>query len=144
MRLDSFLIADHAVAAPDGKLYVNGGGITRLAVPRAGTVIPYLTIALRFLATPDDVGQHMFALRLQTPEGIHLFPPDARPIEVSPSNTVPDEEIYVQVVASFGGLPVVTTGTYTLSVELDGEVIREMKLPVVEVGVPDPSVASAT
>lgn len=136
MRLETFLIADHAVAAPDGKLYVNGGGITRLALPAVPMVVPALSIVLRFLVNEEDVGEHMLALRLQNPEGIDLLPPEARPIEVAPLDSVADEEVNVQVVAAFGGLPIFSWGTHTFRVELDGSLVREMNVPVVKAPVP--------
>lgn len=131
MRLESLLLADHAVAAPDGKLYINGGGITRLSPPSVPFAIPFLSVVLRFEVSKSDGGEHSLLIRLRDPQGVDLLPLDPREIPVTVPPVPGDEETYLQLVLSFGGLPLLTFGTHALIIELDGRPVREMKLPVV-------------
>lgn len=134
MRLETFLLADHAAAAPDGKLYINGGGITRLAAPTIPFAVPLLSVILRFQTTESDTGEHWILLRLQDPNGVDLLPADPSQMPEVTTSGLKDEEHYVQIVMSFGGLPILNAGTYKFSVELDGKTVREVTLPVVLAG----------
>lgn len=133
MRLDTFLLADHAVAAADGKIYINGAGVTRLDTPGVPFVVPVLSVVLRFSVTPDDVGDHRIELQLTNPLGQELFPKGPSLITVQPPGTDrhPDEEMHAQAVFVLGGIPILAEGTHTLTVRLDGRTVKKFKLPVV-------------
>lgn len=68
MILESLLLADNAAAA-GGKLYVHGGGITRITPPTLPWVQPLLTVVLRLLAddVADLMAEHSVAMRWWTP-----------------------------------------------------------------------------
>jgi hypothetical protein len=137
LRLDFFLLADHAVAAPDGKLYINGGGITQINVPMLPYGIPYLSAVLRFLVDSTDVGDHTFLLDLESPGGAHLLPQQPSMVSVGPATGHPDEETALQLVLSFGGVPLFEEGTHRIVVAADDDVVRRFNLPVVLAHVED-------
>jgi hypothetical protein len=131
LNLETFLLADHAAAAPDRKLYINGAGITRLTAPTVPFALPFLSVVLVFGIGHSDVGEHWLLVRLQDPQGIEMLPPDPTGILVPEPEGPEDEEHFVQVVMSFGGVPILALGTYRFTVELDGKSIRTFRLPVV-------------
>lgn len=135
LNLDTFLLADHAVAAPDGKLYINGGGITRLTAPVVPFALPFLSVVLRFAFSHSDVGDHFLLIRLQDPQAVDMLPADPSEFLVPEPDGPKEEEHFVQVVMSFGGIPILMRGTYQFTIEVNGKVIREFRLPVVS---PDP------
>lgn len=133
MRLDAFMLADHAQAA-EGKLYINGGGITRLNVPIIPFAIPSLTVIVRYVVeNSDDYGDHELGLRLVTPSGVDLFPEESlgnARVEPVPGAAEGEEHV-LQLCLSFGGVPIIEQGIHELSTILDGELTRRMTLPVV-------------
>lgn len=133
MRLDAFLLSDHAAVA-EGKLYVNGGGITRLNVPVIPFVMPTLSVLVRYLVEgPEDFGEHSMALRLETPSGVNLLPeePVGSMIVARAPAAVDDEEHFLQMSLNFSGVPIIEKGVHLLSAFLDDELTRQMTLPVV-------------
>jgi len=138
LRLDAVFLADHAVAA-EGKLYVNGGGITRLNVPFLPFALPGLSLVLRYmLEVPADRDAHALELQFESPSGVLLFP--ETPVELPAVEDdvehvlAPGEEQYAQAVLSVAGVPIIETGLHKFSVRWDGELVREFALPVVLLG----------
>ena len=57
MQLTAALLADAAVATPEGKLYIHGGGIDTLFVARVPAVHAALAVAVTVLFEASDAGQ---------------------------------------------------------------------------------------
>jgi hypothetical protein len=135
MRLDTFLLAEAASASvQDGKLYVHGGGLTRVTAPTLPFVLPQLAVAARFLVEDDEElsQSHQFRISLNDPDGSAVIPPI--PVQMEPGEPVqlPDgEERFVQFAMTFGGVVFARAGIYSFSLVLDDIVQREMTLPVV-------------
>ncbi len=130
MRLDSFLIADNATVA-DGKLYVHGGGITRinaLSLPLAMS----LTVAVRLLVEEDEIGTtKRLTLAVTDPDGSSMLPPAPidLPIERPGPDMLPDEEMLLQMTVGMA-LQFTRGGTYHFKLTIDEEVLRDLRLPV--------------
>ena len=130
MRLDVVMLADHA-AACDGKLYVNGGGITSFQVPTVPFALPGLGVVLRFRTYPEDMGEHQFQIEFINPDGLQVLPPDpVRVLIESPGDGLDAEESFSQLVLAFAGLPILTTGMHTFRISWDDELLREFCIPV--------------
>ena len=130
MRLDVVMLADHA-AVCEGKLYVNGGGITRFQVPTVPFALPGLGVVLRFRTYPEDMGEHQFQIAFINPDGLQVLPPDPVPVLVeSPRDGLEGEESFAQVVLGFTGLPILITGMHTFRISWDDELLREFCIPV--------------
>jgi hypothetical protein len=56
MELETILLADAASTA-EGKLYVHGGGLTRLTPPMLPWLHPQITVVLIFRTDEADLGQ---------------------------------------------------------------------------------------
>jgi hypothetical protein len=132
VRLDTFLLADAAAATPDGKLYIHGGGITRLTTS-ALPLLATLAVVVRFQMEPKDFRtDHTFSLSLSDPDGSVVLPPV--PIEF-PKQTRPQlpkgEETFLQVALNLGAVTFSRAGAYKLKFAADGHTVRQMTLPVV-------------
>jgi len=145
MQLDSFLLADNVIAA-EGKLYIHGGGITRINAPAVPIVVPQLMIIVRLLLDPEEVNQaHELQLELADPAG--------RPVILAPPSRIPapgdagaatGEEQFLQLILGLAGILLETVVIYRLTVSIDGEVLRALSLPVVLIDRDDePTVAPA-
>src|SRR5262245_50313329 len=98
MRLDTCLLADAATTTPDGKVFIHGGGITRLTPPTLPWTHPMLALVLRFELEEDDPGtSHQISLGLNSPAGEEMLTP-APELDVHPTPTkaVEGEESYLQ------------------------------------------------
>lgn len=137
MRLDTLLLADHAVVS-EGKLYVNGGGVTRFNVPSLPMAISNLSVVLRMLTDERDYGDHLLLLEFLNPDDVQTLPPEPAIVTVppKPSASAEGEEYYTQVVMSFGGMPLLRSGLHRFRVSWDEKLIRELHLPVVIVDTP--------
>jgi hypothetical protein len=137
LRLDAFLLADYAANA-EGKLYVSGGGISRLNLPMFPFFVPMLSVVTRFVVEDEaDYRPHTVRVRLESPDGVELIPGDAASFDVDrPTGMAEGEERSLQLVLNYGGIPILEEGIYTLTVELDDEVRRRMTLPAVHVPPP--------
>lgn len=143
MRLDCFLLAD-AAAAEGGKLYIHGGGITRLNVASVPLILPQLAVVIRWVAEPEDLlDDHLVEFSLSDPGGGAVIPRTRLPMAIGKGRDLEvadGEERIVQLALGFAGVPFRKFGVYSLMVSLDSVVVRAMTLPVVEV--PDPALGS--
>ena len=137
MRLDFFLLAD-AVAISDGKLYVHGGGVTKLTPPFLPWVQPQLAVLVRFrIDGPEDMsGKHEFTLTLLGPGGEEVVPALVSTLDFASKATevtsaVEGEERFGLVSVNLLGVVFSEAGVYELGVRLDDEPVARMTLPVV-------------
>ncbi|MFN8132801.1 MAG: hypothetical protein U0R70_14740 [Solirubrobacteraceae bacterium] len=140
MQLDSFLLAD-AAAALEGKLYVHGGGITRINSPRF-PLVQQLAFVLRFLAVDQDdlTSAHTIGVSLTAPDHEFLVPEQGLRIQPPAEylNVVEGETRAINVALTVNGLVFPAAGMYSAQAYLDGEVVRDLPLPVVLIVPPDP------
>src|SRR6266542_325448 len=100
-----FVIADHAVMAPDGKMYLNGAGIDQVLLPATPGHLPApLYIAVR-IRVPWHLTSESLRLRIRALDA------DRQPFG-------PDPLIEGQVGAGIAGLPVPGPGTIHFPLEL--------------------------
>jgi hypothetical protein len=140
MRLDLCLLADAVAANPqDGKLFIHGGGITRIT-PLALPWVQALAVAVRFEVEEEDQTR---------PHAVEfsILDPAEEPIFVSPAIEIPPlkreetgEDTFLQLATNLGVLHLIAAGSYTFSLKLDGHVIRRLALRVAEPPTPRASV----
>jgi hypothetical protein len=130
-----FVIADHAVLAPDGKLYLNGAGIDQVLVAGLPAPLPApLYIAVR-LRVPWHLTSETLRLRIRALDA------DRNPIGPDPivdgqmevgraPGARAGDELAVNLVVPIGGLMVPQPGTIHLHLELAGEVLAILPLKV--------------
>jgi hypothetical protein len=133
MQLDTFMLADAATGAPDGKLYIHGGGITRIAAPEIPWTQPQLAIVTRLLMAPEDWGQtHRLQVLLLAPDRTPLMP--TANVEIPAPSQLPaaeGQEQYMQLTLGFASPTFLEEGLYTVELHVNDELLRSMPLPVV-------------
>jgi hypothetical protein len=133
MELDTFLLADAATVTPDGKMFVHGGGLTRIAVPALPWTQPQLALVMRFRMEESDWdAAHQLQVSLAAPDGTAVIPPGS--IEVPVGNqpeTLENEESFLQIALSIASVPFLNQGIYTFRLALDGEPRGSLSLAVI-------------
>jgi hypothetical protein len=131
MELETFLLADAAVVA-EGKLFVLGGGISRLAAPSFPWLHPQLAVVLRMRLEPDEISLgRTVSLRMPGPDGSFAIPPAELRVPPGQSAELPDEVVFLQLALTIAPVPFQAPGTYQFEIAVDGHVIRTMALPVI-------------
>lgn len=135
MRLDFMLLADAATATPDGKLFIHGGGVSRLNPPSLPWTQPQLGLVARFVMDLDDYGRpHEIQLSAAAPSGTLLIPPAQLPVEPAPrpdTTAGDEEEVYMNMALGLASLTFGEEGVYRFDLRLDGELVRSLPLAVV-------------
>jgi uncharacterized protein DUF6941 len=133
MRLDAFLLADVVTAPPDGKVYVHGGGLTRITAPVLPFTLPQLGILARFAIEASELERpHDFAFSLTDADGNDVIPPgELRSAPIAPPEVPEGEEHYLQLALNLTGITFPTAGVYHFELRADGEPVKTMTLPVV-------------
>ena len=136
MRLDTCLLADAADATPDGKLFIHGGGISRITPPVLPWVHPTIAVVLRFEMDDEDPGRaHVLTIDLRTASDESVLPdPPSLTLNLGRPTTVAGEPAYAQAAIQLAGLKFETAGLYHFSVVLDGEEIASPRLAVIAPG----------
>jgi len=132
LELETFLLAD-AASSFEGKLYVHGGGITRLNAPTLPLILPSLALVLRLRPEREDFGvTHQMNVTLTDPDGGVVFPPLPLPFEAPEAvETVEGEEVYFSLTLNLPMLTFARAGVYTMSIAIDDNKVRTSTLPVV-------------
>ena len=139
MDVDAFL-CDHAEVA-EGKLFLNGGGVSVCQVPPEPPHVINIFLAavihVPYTATNET---HTLTVTLLDEDGNHVLPwippgmPDPDPVVVQTEFTIgrpavlaPGEAQPVPVAFGFQGLPIAAVGAYSFVVQIDGA--EERRLP---------------
>jgi hypothetical protein len=116
LKADFALLAEYASGPPDGKLYVIGGGIRRMASATFPTAIPTMSIVVSLRVPPAECGiEHTLRFTYLDPDGAQLvaLPPFA--LNAAPNPDSHHSPSFVNVVANLQGLPVPKPGDYAFS-----------------------------
>lgn len=122
MRLDFFILADNA-SAPDGKVYIHGGAITRV-FPGAFPAATPLTAVTRLLVDSDELGgqPRTFALEWAAPDELswHALGDVELVPQEPPWGVREGEDLAMVIVAGFG-IAFPGPGSYRFRVTLEGQ-----------------------
>jgi hypothetical protein len=126
-------LAEAASAPPDGKLYIHGGGFTRIDAPAIPWALPQVAVVLRFDMRPEDFeAAYEIELLISDPTGESVVQ-NRFPVPIqTPTKPLEGEEQYLQLILSFGPLVFLRVGIFTVEVKLNGASIRSASLPVVK------------
>jgi hypothetical protein len=136
MRLDFFMLADQARVDDQGKLSIEGGGLTHLRAPELPFVLDSLAIVVRFFYEEDEEEKgvpHTLQVVVADPEGT-AFRGLIALLEPSVMKKVPTHEGEDSTLLVFGKLPeleVEREGRYTISLSLDETPIAERSVVVI-------------
>ena len=130
--LEFAFLADAAEAEPGRKFYVLGGGIDQIAGPEFPLTHPHMSLVMRFLVHPPEVGRnHHLEVRLVDADGHEL----AR-IE-GDINTAPSEplgrEVAVNMVINLVNSQFEKPGDYALDIMMNNQFQKSLPLRVSQV-----------
>lgn len=139
MLADTILLADYA-SVHDGKLFVHGGGITRLDAHELPLVLPTLAVVARIRIDDDaelDV-PHRYSLKITGPND-ELVVPESYLDSVAEGEREelpPGEDRYVQLVIAMGGLVFRSAGPHRVQLSVDESPLVGCSFAVVKMGPP--------
>lgn len=126
MRVSFALFADAANLSMEGKLNVLGV-FDALQVGTLPSVHPRAHVVVRLEGGPGDVGTHVITLRWLNPQGNELWTSTGELNVASPPPGVVDLDF--PLIAAVD-LPLDSTGTYHMAVDIDGAPHGDVKLHV--------------
>lgn len=143
MRVELAFLADYAVANPDGKFYVIGGGIQRVESHEYPTTIPLVSLVVRIRYEPEESAKQ-FPVRLEAfdPAGSRLMEIRAE-LWSRPNPDGPDLPTFGHLVLSLQGMELRTPGTYQLRLTHLEEVLCALDLRAMQGDVPSTDWVSA-
>jgi hypothetical protein len=133
MQVETFLLADAVSAPPDGKMYIHGGGLTRINAP----MLPFslqLGVAVRLAVTEDELRTpHVFSLTFTDHNGAEIHPTlqlKSMPLtQIEP--LAEGEERFAQLALNVGGLTFTREGPCKIEFAIDKLPLRTLTLAVV-------------
>jgi hypothetical protein len=131
MKLETMMLADAATAF-EGKLFVQGGGLTRITAPELPWTQPQVVLVLRFqMAKKDWDVDHEFELAIDGPDG-EMVPRTriAIPRPRRPNKLIPGEHHYLHSTITIASLRFTSPGIYNFRLWLGGEPIRTLPIAV--------------
>ena len=133
MRFDSLLLAD-AIDTSGGRLYIHGGGVTRIDAPILPWTHPQLAFLIRLLAqdTADLQAPHRLGIRVDGPDGEVVIPETVFEAGLPADAPLPvdGEEPYRNLTLTASPLTFPRPGVYTIHLALDGQEVHTMRLLV--------------
>jgi hypothetical protein len=128
------MLADAVATPPDGKIYMQGGGITRLTPAALPLIIPSLGVLVRLAATEAETAEHhVLEFAWTDPDGQRVQPVlmgAMDPGSVEP--LAPGEERYLTVAFNTHGLRFEKAGPYGFSLRVDDQPMGSIALAVIE------------
>jgi hypothetical protein len=133
LELDTFMLAD-AVSAHEGKVYLHGAGLTRINAVGLPVALPQLSVFARFRPDEEDLSRgHSLYLALLDPQGDPVVAPQELEIGPLPRPTLAEgEEFFAQLVFTFAPVVFAIAGVYRFEFLVDGESVRSMTFPVID------------
>lgn len=127
MQIEYAFLAD-AAAAPEGKLYVLGGGFDEIFAENFPAVHPTMTLVVKARLGPTECDRrHEMEVDLWDEDGKSIANFSTH-FERPRHPTSPTRDVFVQTVANLVGLPFPHAGTYTFRISIDGAELKVLNL----------------
>jgi hypothetical protein len=140
MKLQFAFLADFALAHPDGKIYVLGGGFDTIYASVLPARHPHLSLVMNFEFAPNETGRtYAIEIRPQDSTGAPFL--QVTTIEASPQRNLqgPTSPVTFQSVLNFQGVQLRTAGEHTFSIVVDGQELASVPLRVTKIAATDAS-----
>lgn len=142
MRVTFALLADFALAHPDGKLYVTGGGLHQLVVGQLPALHPRISLALEVEFAPSERGSaHTVVIQAVDPTGESFIKPALLSVALA-APTIQVAPPHTQLVYNMQNLTFHREGEYVFSVSIGGQ--EQARLPLRVTLVPGSSTELST
>lgn len=133
--LDFAFLADAAEAEPGRKFYVLGGGIDVIAGQSMPLVHPHMTLLMRFMVHPTELGRaHFLDVRLINADGGELAKIEGQ-LEAQAGGP-PGRPVGVNLVINMGNTRFETAGDYSIEIMMNNQHLKSLPLRVQLAGSP--------
>lgn len=133
--LDFAFLADAAEAEPGHKLYVLGGGIEQIAGPEFPLTHPRMSLVMRFLIHPTELGRaHHLEVRMVDADG-HSLARIEGDIETQPTEAT-GREVPVNMVINLTNSRFEQPGDYALDIMMNNQFQKSLPLRVSQLAAP--------
>jgi hypothetical protein len=132
VRLETFMFAESALAHA-GRMFIHGGGVTRIDAPELPWTHPQLALVMRFEVEDGDEGVMRLGLRVADPDGDDVVPRGEvlfGPVELG--DLAEGEPPFVNWVLTVSPLLLRSAGVYTFEIDVNGVPAGSERLVVVE------------
>lgn len=134
MKVQAFMLAD-AAAALEGKLYIHGGGFTRITASEVPFVRQFAFVAQCRVDDGDDKSQAV-GFSLRNPSGAFVVPEHGFNVDLEQhETTAPGEPVLLNFAVTVNGLLFQEAGVYDAELWFQRAVVASLPLVVV-VGAP--------
>ena len=140
MKLQFAFLADFALAHPDGKIYVLGGGFDTIYASVLPARHPHLALVMNLQFAANETGRsYAIEIRPQDSTGAPFL--QVMTIEASPHLNLqaPTSPVTFQSVLNFQGVQLRTAGEHTFSIVVDGQELAAVPLRVTKIAAGDAS-----
>lgn len=137
MKLQFAFLADFALAHPDGKLYVLGGGFDTVYVPDLPVRHPHLALVLSLRFDASECGRsYVIEIHPKDGRGASFFP--TATVQANPQRNpqAPTLAVAFHSVVNFQGVPLKVPGEHLFSLLVDGRELAAIPLRVIGVDGP--------
>ncbi len=133
-----FTLCDHAAVPPDGKIYINGGGIHQMLVPQIPGPLRPLFLVVRLSIPWHMLGEpHTVRIRALDLDRNPVGPVDpliTTPFELGkPPGHRPGDESAINICAELTGLTISQPMTLRFHLAVDDEPIGSLPLKVIQI-----------
>jgi hypothetical protein len=130
--LDFAFLADAAEAEPGRKFYVLGGGIDQIAGPEFPLVHPHISLVLRILVNPAELGRtHRLEVRMVDADGKELAKIEGD-IQTAPGEPT-GREVGVNMVINLANPRFEAPGDFALDILMNNQFQKSLPLRVSQV-----------
>jgi tetratricopeptide (TPR) repeat protein len=131
VRVPLAILADYAVALPDGRLYVAGGGIRSLSFPVFPATQLRLALALGLEVPATEAGRpHTMSIEATGPTEDLIVKPVGVTFTVPPDPSDATELRYFHLVSNMENVAFSVEGNYSFAISIDDEVLEKIPLRV--------------
>ncbi|HLB77276.1 MAG TPA: hypothetical protein VJO72_09605 [Candidatus Dormibacteraeota bacterium] len=140
MKLQFAFLADFALAHPDGKIYVLGGGFDTIYASVLPARHPHLSLVMNLQFAATETGRtYPIEIHAQDSTGAPFL--QVMTIEANPQRNLqaPTSPVTFQSVLNFQGVQLRTAGEHTFTILVDGQELAAVPLRVTKVAATDAS-----
>lgn len=138
MKLQFAFLADFALAHPDGKIYVLGGGFDTIYASDLPVRHPHLALVLNLQFAATETGR-TYAIEIRPHDSTGAPFLQVTTIQASPQRNLqaPTAPVTFQSVLNFQGVQLRAIGEHSFSIVVDGQELAVVPLRVTKIAAAD-------
>jgi hypothetical protein len=137
MNVPYAFLADYAMAHPDGKIYVVGGGLDTLFAASVPVIHPQMSLVAKIAFRPAECGrQHVIEIHALDNDGTAFLPVANMQIVPQRNEQAPTFPTTFQFVWNIQSLSLPAEGEYAFSILVDSQEVASVPLRVALIAQP--------